>query len=156
MWGITMRKRLLGRASVAALIAVLGLGATVALTADRIYASILASEAQLLGHVVRLEGPSILAGPPTISESVALDKAAETAMRATNSRHETFWIDTPYAPGAHSKTSWLVLFEGGPEPPSFGPADGGPATFSTTYTGVIIDDTSGAVVFWFGGGSFNR
>ena len=54
------------------------------------------------------------------------------------------------------KTSWLVLFEGGVAPPSYGPADAGPAVFHIAYSGVIVDDQTGSVIYWFEGGSFTR
>lgn len=84
---------------------------------------------------------------------VSADSAKATAVKAVSAPadpDETYRVlasATYYAP---KQTAWLFLFKGGSDPVSVGPAEGADSrTFTTDFTGVLVDDQTGQVLRWF-------
>jgi hypothetical protein len=128
----------------------------VALASERSYDSAIVGEEVLLAHGVELRGPSILAAAPNLEALEARSIADSVMARPIGTASEVFRITTPFAPGNHSPSCWLILYAAGHGPPSFGPPDASKATFATEYSGVLIDDLTGEVIYSFEGGSFSR
>lgn len=109
--------------------------------------------ASLEAHGVSLVQVPVLAPAAQVDAASARSTAKAIAALDTDPR-ETFRIMVrPTALGA-PRSAWLFLFEGGEHRGPVGPPDGAESrTFTNAYTGVLIDDQTGDLVFWFQGGS---
>jgi len=80
---------------------------------------------------------------------------AKAVTKASTDPKETFRVLARPTADAAERSAWLLIFEGGRHGGSLGPPDGvATRTFATEYTGVLIDDQSGEVLYWFQGGTF--
>jgi hypothetical protein len=93
---------------------------------------------------------------PTARVDAATARASAKAIaRLEADPRETFRILARPTPQAAPRSAWLFLFEGGRHAGSVGPPDGAATrTFAVSHTGVLIDDQTGELLFWFQGGSF--
>lgn len=114
------------------------------------YDSVLLTEEDLKAHGLNLQAVSGKDSPAVSAEDAAA--TAQSILGIAARPADTFRILASAMPGLTPQTAWLVLFEGGALPPSRGPA-GSENEFKPRYTGVLIDDRSGKLVYWFEGGS---
>lgn len=140
--------------TVASLLALLlaAMLATTGRTAE--YKSDFVSAEALRAHGVDLAPVPLSAAIAEIDADQARAIAIGIVKMPTGPRETHHVFARPTADAA-PRGSWLLLFEGGEHGGSIGPPAGADTrAFATEYTGVLIDDQTGELLYWFQGGSF--
>ena len=116
--------------------------------------SAIVSADQLTTHGVQLKAVPTTVVPAKVVAETARATARQLvgAAKDPEETHRVFASETYLST---QRTAWLFLFVGGAGPVSAGPPEGADSrTYTTGYTGVLIDDQTGEVLRWFQGGSF--
>lgn len=109
---------------------------------------------QLAAHGIDLKALPLAATAASVS-SASARATAKQAIGSPVDPDETWRVLASETYGGAKHTAWLFLFRGGSGPISAGPPDGAESRrFTTSYTGVLVDDETGEVMRWFQGGSF--
>lgn len=118
------------------------------------FQSSIVSEDALRAHGVELAPVPFAAAAARIDAAQARETAIEIA-KMSDGPKETHRVFARPTAGEAPRTSWLLLFDGGDHGGSLGPPEGADTrSFATAYTGVLIDDQTGDLLYWFQGGSF--
>ncbi|MBI2782405.1 MAG: hypothetical protein HYX55_11505 [Chloroflexi bacterium] len=113
-----------------------------------------ATAAQLAAHGIELTPLPAGVAAAVVSETAGA-AAANELLKSPKGPNETYRVLASATYFSPKQTAWLYLYIGGPGFGSVGPVEGaGSRTFSSDYTGVLVDDQTGAVLRWFQGGSF--
>lgn len=110
---------------------------------------------RLAAHGIRLDAVPAGLGIARISAETAEVTARAVVPPIAPGRKETFRVLARPTADAAERTAWLFLYEGGTHTGPVGPPEGAESrTFTTDYTGVLIDDQTGELMRWFQSGSF--
>lgn len=100
---------------------------------------------------------TLLASPNDVAV-VSQAEASAIARRYLNLSIEPLQILSGYAaesPGRPQRSSWIVVFSGGPAVPA-GPQEGATTRVMTVdYSAVVVDDVTGEVIKWFQSGHYD-
>ena len=139
------------------LLVVLMVGTLVAVGASAsstVLQSKVATTAELAAHGIELT--ALPAGDSAVL--VSSDTGAATAKKLINAPKdpdEAYRVLASATYFSPKRTVWLFLYAGGPGPAAVGPVEGADSrTFTSSYTGVLVDDQTGDVLRWFEGGTF--
>jgi hypothetical protein len=116
--------------------------------------SSIVSADRLLEHGITLQALPDNIEPAKVSADSAQTSA--TRLIGASAAPEVHRVLASATYDSPKTTAWLFLFAGGPGPISAGPAGGvaDSRSFSTDFTGVLVDDQTGEILRWFQGGSF--